>query len=98
MSTFCTAFAYAVEPSERTLAATAAFTGRATFALMSDIAARSGSSSPASSFSSSRLSGRYSFRVSDIEMLLALRSLRARGLVDVGRLLGVRVRDRAVRE
>jgi hypothetical protein len=48
--------AYAIELSERTFAATAALIGAATFALMSDIAARSGSSSPASVLSSSRVS------------------------------------------
>src|SRR3954469_3910908 len=47
-------------PSERTLAATAAFTGMAMFALMSDIAARSGSCSPTSPSSSSRVMLLYS--------------------------------------
>src|SRR5438046_1465147 len=61
MSPDWTAFAYATEPSERTLAATAALIGAATFALISDIAARSGSSSPASSLSSSCVSCRYSW-------------------------------------
>src|SRR5438876_1214765 len=60
MSPVCCAFAYAMELSERTFAATAALIGAATLALMSDIAARSGSSSPASAFSSSGLSLRYS--------------------------------------
>src|SRR5580765_3531401 len=60
MLTVCSAFAYATEWSERTLAATAAFTGAARLALISDIAARSGSASPASSSSSSRVMGRYS--------------------------------------
>ena len=46
-----------LEPSESALSATAALTGAATLALMSDIAARSGSSSPASSLSSSRVIG-----------------------------------------
>src|SRR5436305_2021586 len=56
----CVAFAYAVEPSLSAFSATAALIGAATFAFTSDIAARSGSSSPASSFSSSRLNLRYS--------------------------------------
>src|SRR5436305_7221448 len=60
MSTFCSAFAYATEWSERTFAATAALIGAARFALISDIAARSGSGSPASSSSSSRVSFLYS--------------------------------------
>src|SRR5438309_4775970 len=54
------ASAYAVALSERTLAASATFTGIARFAFTSDIAARSGSSSPASWLSSSRVSVRYS--------------------------------------
>src|SRR5919197_237892 len=60
MSTFCSAFAYAIELSERTFAAIAALIGAATFALISDIAARSGSSTPASAFSSSCVSVLYS--------------------------------------
>src|ERR671914_252002 len=90
MSTSCTAFAYAIEPSERTFAATAAFTGAARFALMSDIAARSGSSSPASASSSSRVSWRYSSFSSVMRSALVV-------LDDRGRLLGVRVGDRVVR-
>src|SRR3954451_18222288 len=88
MSAVCVALAIAAELSERTLAATAAFTGAAMFALMSDIAARSGSSSPASSLSASRVIGLYS----DMSRspLVALR--------DVGGLRGVGVRDGAVGE
>src|SRR5947209_19973993 len=56
----CCATAMAVELSERMLAARARFTGAAMLALTIDIAARSGSSSPASSSSSSRLNGLYS--------------------------------------
>src|SRR4051812_50021099 len=55
----CCAFAYAIELSLRTFAATAALIGAARLALISDMAARSGSSSPASSLSSSRVSGLY---------------------------------------
>src|SRR2546421_11116476 len=87
MGVVCAAFAYAVALSERTFAATAAFTGMAMFALISDIAARSGSSSPASSLSSSGVTFRYSS---------AMPNLLAVGLCDGGRLLGVRVRDRVV--
>jgi hypothetical protein len=60
MSTSWTAFAYATELSLATLSAIAALIGAATFALISDIAARSGSSSPAIFSSSSRVSLRYS--------------------------------------
>src|SRR3954468_15370436 len=84
----CVAFAYAVEPSLRAFNATAALIGAATFAFTSDIAARSGSSSPAIALSSSCVSFRYS---SDMfpPVLVAL--------VDVADvLLGVRVRDRVV--
>src|SRR3954469_14911883 len=86
MSPDWTAFAYAIELSERTLAATAALIGAATFALISDIAARSGSSSPASSLSSSRVSGLYSLMLPSLAV-----ALRDRGV-----LLRVRVRDRMV--
>src|SRR4051812_1354882 len=48
----CVASAYAVEPSERTFAATAALIGIATFAFTSDIASRSVSSRPISASSS----------------------------------------------
>src|SRR5919109_4850409 len=89
MSAVWTAFAYATELSLATLSATAALIGAATFALMSDIAARSGSSSPASALSSSRVSWRYSCGVS--AMVSPLGRLR-----DVPRLLRVRVRDRVV--
>ena len=60
MSTFCCAFAYAIELSLATLSAAARLTGAATFALISDMAARSGSSSPAMALSSSRVSALYS--------------------------------------
>src|SRR3954467_10162853 len=71
------------------------------FALMSDIAARSGSSSPASSESSSRVSGRYSWGLfSAISLFPPVcgfwwlrRSVRLR---DRGVLAGVRDRRRAV--
>src|ERR671933_848131 len=90
MSPLCCAFAYASELSESAFSATAAFTGAATFALISDIAARSGSSSPASSFSSSRVSFRYSSVISAPSLEVAL--------VDRRLLRRIRVRDRAVRE
>src|SRR3954447_777379 len=54
------AWATAVELSDRTLRAAAKLTGAATLALMSDMAARSGSASPARPSSSSRVSLRYS--------------------------------------
>src|ERR687885_928003 len=60
MSPVCCAFAYAIELSLATFSAAARLTGAATFALINDIAARSGSSSPASLFSSSRVSCLYS--------------------------------------
>src|SRR5215212_299491 len=91
MSPVCCAFAYASELSLATLSATAALIGAATFALISDIAARSGSSSPASSLSSSRVSFLYSSaigRQTPCEI----------ALLDRGLLRGVRVSDRAVRE
>src|SRR3954463_10816605 len=84
----CSAFAYAIELSDRTFAATAALIGAARFALISDMAARSGSSSPASSLSSSRVSLRYS---SPIDSSLV-------ALLDRGLLHGIRVSGRAVRE
>src|SRR5947207_9498846 len=92
MFAVCCAFAIAVELSLSAFSATAAFTGAATFALISDIAARSGSSSPASWLSSSRESWRYS----SCFFLPMLSSLVA--LVDRGLLRSVGVRDRAVRE
>src|SRR5438105_704421 len=49
-----------MELSLRTFRAAAMFTGAATFALISDIAARSGSGSPAIASSSSRVRRRYS--------------------------------------
>src|SRR3989337_2579987 len=60
MSAVCSALAIAAELSLGTLRATAALIGAATFALISDIAARSGSASPASLSSSSRVSGFHS--------------------------------------
>src|SRR2546423_2290492 len=92
MLAVCSAFAIAVELSLRTFSATAAFTGAATFALISDIAARSGSSSPASVLSSSRLSCLYSscFFLPMCASLVAL--------VDRGGLRCVGVRNRVVRE
>src|ERR671937_975950 len=92
MSPDCTAFAYAMELSERTFAAIAALIGAATFALMSDIAARSGSSSPARALSSSRVSCLY------CSFLLPMRASLRVALVDRGRLRRVGVRDRVVRE
>src|SRR5947208_8268106 len=71
MGVCCAASAYAIAPSERTFAATAAFTGKAMFALMSDIAARSGSSSPASSASSSRDKLLYSWDFLPMSLLLS---------------------------
>src|SRR5215213_11400637 len=56
MSTSCTAFAYAIELSERTLAATAALIGAAMFALTSDICSRSGSCSASCAWSSCSVS------------------------------------------
>src|SRR5207248_4006508 len=53
------AFAYAIALSESTFAAIAALIGIAMYALISDIAARSGSSSPASVLSSSFVSFLY---------------------------------------
>src|SRR5204862_98211 len=91
MSTFCCAFAYAIELSLATLSAAARFTGAATFALISDMAARSGSSSPAGGLRSSCVRWRCS-----PGFLPTLSSLVA--LVDGGRLRSVGVRDRAVRE
>src|SRR5512133_1707613 len=91
MLAVCSAFAIAVESSLSAFSATAAFTGAATLALMSDIAARSGSSSPARALSSSRDSWRYSSC-----FLPMLSSLVA--LVDRGVLGRVGVGDRPVRE
>src|SRR4051812_15538900 len=91
MSAFWTAFAYAIEPSEATFSARAALIGAATLALISDIAARSGSSSPASSLSCSRVSF-WNCCSSDTRDPSYVR------LVDRGGLSRVGVRDRAVRE
>src|SRR3954447_17766433 len=87
----CAASAYATALSESTFAATAALIGAARFALISDIAARSGSSSPASSFSSSRGSGLYWS-----SSLNADRSSRSGLLADGVVLDGARARDRVV--
>src|SRR3982751_4804514 len=94
MSPDWTALAYATELSERTLAATAALIGAATFALISDIAARSGSSSPAIAFSSSRVSCLYSWGW----LPMRSSSFALRRLVDRDLLLGVRPGDRTVRQ
>src|SRR5204863_457559 len=85
----CSAFAYATELSERTFAATAALIGAAMFALIRDIAARSGSSSPASASRSSRVSFLYCSS-------LIYPSLVA--LLDIRVLARVGIRDRAVRQ
>src|SRR3954452_349481 len=101
MLAVCSALAYATELSDSTFAATAAFTGAARFALMSDIAARSGSSSPASSVSSSRVSGRYSCGLfSAMVMILPWFPVDPSvvGLGDVRRLMRVRERGRVVRD
>src|SRR3954469_13189862 len=82
----CSAFAYATELSLATFSAAARLIGATTFAFTSDIAARSGSSSPASSFSSSRVSWRYSCSPMSVPLL------------DVSGLCRIRIRDRAVRE
>src|SRR5436190_21643393 len=95
-STFCCAFAYATEPSDRTFAATAALTGATMFALISDIAARSGSGSPASSSRSSRESCLYSCGVFSLMSILLSSLDGSGGLGDVRGLLCVGVRDRVV--
>src|SRR5919197_3596861 len=92
MFAVCSAFAIAAELSLRTFSATAALTGAATFALMSDIAARSGSSSPARALSSSRVSCLYCS--CSLPMCSSLRV----ALVNRCRLRRVGVRDRVVRE
>src|SRR3982750_3012415 len=103
MGAVCSAFAYATELSERTFAASAKLIGAATFALISDIAARSGSSSPAISFSSSRVSALYCCCCCSCSAIRAsfassVRALRAElvALLDRRRLLGVGVGDRVV--
>src|SRR5436853_2673687 len=83
---FCSAFAYAMELSLATFSAAARLIGATTFALTSDIAARSGNSSPASSLSSSRVSFLYSC------------SLMSVPLFDVSGLGRVRIGDRVVRK
>src|ERR671915_1784494 len=77
-------------PSERTFAATAALIGMAMFAFTSDIAARSGSSSPASCSSSSFERLRYSCSG------ISCGSFALVGLVEIDVLLGVRVGDGVV--
>src|SRR3954451_9420602 len=97
MSAFWIALAYATELSDRTLAATAALTGIARLALISDMAARSGSSSPASSVSSSRVRGLYCsvIAVSPLDRLRDVARLRRIG--DRRRVVGQGVeRDRGV--
>src|SRR5215212_1946461 len=89
MFAVCSAFAIAAELSLSAFSATAALTGAATLALISDIAARSGSSSPASALSSSCVSCLYSaFFLPMPSSLVAL--------VDRGGLGRIGVRDRAV--
>src|SRR4051794_27151871 len=78
----------AVAPSDSTLSAADRFTGMATLAFISDMAARSGSASPASSSSSARVTLRKS---SAITALLD-------ALDDRGVLGGTGVGSRVVRE
>src|SRR5437868_5858645 len=91
----CCAFAYAIEPSDRTLAAIAALIGSARLALISDICSRSGNCSPDWASSSSLSSPSFDFLT-----LSAMRYLP--GMVwlvvldDGVGLLSVRVRDRVV--
>src|SRR5205807_1508769 len=91
----CCAFAYAIEPSDRTLAAIAALIGRARFAFTSDICSRSGNCSPDWASSSSLSSPSFDFLT-----LSAMRHLP--GMVwlvvldDGVGLLGVRIRDRVI--
>src|SRR5436190_21448943 len=94
MSPVCCAFAYATELSLSTFSATAALIGAATFALISDLAARSGSSSPAIALSSSWVSCLYSWGWLPIRSS----SFALRRLVDRDLLLGVRPGDRTVRQ
>src|ERR671934_1745694 len=90
MSPTCWAFAYATELSLSTLSARAALIGAATFALIRDIAARSGSGSPAMASSSSRVRRLY------FSVTTAPFSGELRGLADRGVLNGVRVGDRPI--
>src|SRR5437773_617546 len=94
MSPVCCAFAYATELSLSTFSATAALIGAATFALTRDIAARSGSSSPAIALSSSWVSCLYSWGW----LPMRSSSFALRRLVDRDLLLGVRPGDRTVRQ
>src|SRR5437870_12362976 len=82
-----------MELSLSTFSAIAALMGAATFALISDIAARSGSSSPAALFRSSLVSCLYS-----TSSCLPIRSASLRALRDVAGLLGVRIGERVVGE
>src|SRR5215212_2448949 len=94
------ALAYATESSLATFSASAALIGAATFAFTSDIAARSGSGSPASVSSSSRVSGVYCVSLLLMRITSPWWSC-ARGLHalrDRGALRGVGVGDGAVRE
>src|SRR5918992_4430027 len=106
MSAVCSAMATAVEWSDRTLAARARFTGAAMFALISDMAARSGRGSPARASSSSRVR-RLKSSVLAMISLPSLSSVvthlplglwvvdnRAGGLVDVRVLGGLGIRHR----
>src|SRR5918992_1761266 len=93
MFAVCSAFAIATESSLKTFSAAATLTGAATLALISDIAARSGSSSPASASSSSLDRLLYCSPIA----VPPFRSRLAR-LVDRGVLCRVRIRDRAVRQ
>src|SRR4051794_8000888 len=81
----CSAFAYATELSDATLSARAALMGAAMLALMRDIAARSGSASPASASSSSRVIGRNSAMSLSFRRLVWRRAVRAGALLDVRR-------------
>src|SRR5438552_3344419 len=81
---YCSASAYAIELSDATFSASAALIGAAMFALTRDIAARSGSSSPARAVSSSRVSF-LNFCCSLIDTSCLSRFLGRAGLVDRGR-------------
>src|SRR5919198_3917563 len=87
----CVALAYATELSDSTFSASAALIGAATFALTSDIAARSGSASPVWASSSSIVSW-------VVFIIVCSSSLRLDGLVDRRHLLCVGERCRASRQ
>src|ERR671920_555350 len=96
---YCWAFAYATELSLATFSARAALIGAATFAFTSDIAARSGSGSPASRSSSSRVRRVYwSLLIVRSPLLGGRRFPGLDALGDRGLLRGVGVRDGAVRQ